>query len=114
MKLPERDALIAAVRGMRDDCCIDCECEDKPNFHKPACPAFVPLRLQVDEDDWNLLHGETPEDDQPSVISGSSTVGFSDDDDVVEQIVDQLIEECQSSAVELDLWEEQAELVEWG
>ena len=60
MKLPERDALIAAVRGMRDDCCLDCDCENKPDFHQPECSSFVPVRLQINDGDWDLLHGETP------------------------------------------------------
>ena len=112
MKLPERDQLIAAVRGLRDDCCVTCDCKDKPDFHEANCSGAIPVRLQFNnEDDWDILQGVSEDEE---AICGSSTVAFGDDDDVIESVVEQLLEGALISAYEFGLWDEEAELVEGG
>ena len=111
MKLPERDQLIAAVRGMRDDCCVTCDCKDRPEFHEPKCAGTVPVQLRIDAEDWNLLRSSDTDEIEDDVLIGESTIGFGDTDAVVEHVVDQLLEEVVSSAEDLDLLEMEGELV---
>jgi hypothetical protein len=114
MKLPERDQLIAAVRGMRDDCCMTCDCKDRPNFHEVSCVGTVPVRLRIDSEDWNLLRSTDEDEFEDDVLVGESTIGFDDSDTVIEHVVDQLLSEVISAAEDEDLLEAEEELVGWG
>lgn len=91
LQIPEREALTAAIRGVKDDCCAACACPEAPEFHNGTCQAFVPIRLEVCEDEWNLFRDDENDDPDPVLVTSESTVGFYDEDDVIEQIADQLL-----------------------